>query len=364
MANEFVIVELGRLDGPGEEFHWFADRKVDGIDSAGTTQEGGARAMPFAPWNMGGSMRNSRTDYTGNTSPTVQVLGPKHKPFSVRGKWDDRFNFEGYWLETRRRFETMCRRGNFVRISHGEDSFIGLITEWNFGKQKKTYYITYSFTFDVHDREEDFATQRRPDVQLSPQDMLNSVLAHYNAMDEADKLKPIGPIPQATLDDINSSFDDVAISVDQAEATISQRNAALSDSNLSQSPFKRMAARFTTINTYANTLTDQFDSLRSDLLLFRTAIDVLNYEDWVRSTCYSARLTMAAAQDAARDLHARDSPDAKRLHPAKEGENLYDISRRYYGTPFAWEEIYYRNNLSSFYLDGTETLIIPERGRG
>jgi hypothetical protein len=47
----------------------------------------------------------------------------------------------------------------------------------------------------------------------------------------------------------------------------------------------------------------------------------------------------------------------------RQGESLYAISRKFYGTPHAWRLIYDRNHLTSVTLTGDEILIIPERGR-
>jgi len=93
----------------------------------------------------------------------------------------------------------------------------------------------------------------------------------------------------------------------------------------------------------------------------QSAIGVLTFEDWSRSLRYTARVTMYQGLAGERSSAERAQPDAKHLYRPHAGESLYAISRRFYGTPFAWRLIYERNALTSFTLTGTETLIIPER---
>ena len=339
----------------GEVFVWSSD-------TSPPTPNGGGRAAPRAPWTFGGVQRIKRTDYPGAKTPSYQVLGPSKKPQSFEGAFDDRYNFPGYAASEMRRFEEMCERGNLVKIAFQNQEFIGLIVEWDF-PYKRDWQIGYMFHFDVAERPESFdQSDRSPDLEMSPAIMFDAVdLAVQSALD-FHQTAPRSLLGGTTTVDTEARLATMASAVDQLGLTLDNR-----DLNPPENPvdsFARLATQFRELQGAAYNVLVGLAEVRSDTeLATQTAMAVLDFEDWSRSLRFAARIAMGRAAAGDRACGARAEPDAVRLYRPSQGESLYAISRKFYGTPHAWRLIYDRNHLTSVTLSGDEVLIIPERGQ-
>lgn len=362
-AGEFTITEHLRFGATvaraevGEVFRWTSTLQEGG--------QGGARAAPLRPWTFGGQLRTSRTDYPGAKTPSEQVLGPHHVPFTLQGRFDDRYNFPGYAVQEMRRFEAMARRGNPVRIAFQNQSFEGLITEWSFDYHRE-WEIHYSFTVSVHDRPEDVdRSDRSPPTTQSASELLLVLRALIVALvDRQVVLQERAQVAGDLATRSATAVAAVAEAQDRLERSLDTREFGFeADSTLS--PLRRLATQARTVKGEAANLLQELIQVRSDVNLgVQTALGVLDLEDWARSQRFFARVLLGQSLAAARELEERDDPGAVALYRPARGESLYQVSRRFYGTPFAWRLIAERNALQSTLLEGDELLVIPERGRG
>lgn len=361
--HTFIITELQNAVDPasadeGERFEWTSDR--DPTKPFDGAKGGGARACPIKPWTLGGNMRKVRTDYPGARSPSVQILGPARKPFTLSGRWDDRYNGDGYAVVEMRRFEAMCMRGNLCRFQYGSQVVEGIIDDWDFPIQR-LWDIDYSFTVDVHQRPDEKNENRSPETPSDPMALLDDFDTAVQSMLEADSLAPRSLVGGTLSDDITEQLVEITSARTGLANTIDNR-----DTNPPEQPvdaFTRIATQFRAGRGAAYDLILRLAAVRADTDLgAMSAMAVLDFEDWIRSLRFAARIAMGKSR--AGDLAAteRAEPNAVRLYRPAQGEHLYAISRKFYGTPHAWKLIYDRNALQSFELAGTETLIIPERG--
>jgi hypothetical protein len=170
-----------------------------------------------------------------------------------------------------------------------------------------------------------------------------------------------GPFAGTTLEDAEAQLAEMASAVDELGLTLDNRELTPSESPVDG--FTRLASQFRNVQGKSYELLLQLGAVRSDATLaVQTAMNVLDFEDWSRSMRYAARIAMGRAAAGDRACSSRAQPDAMRLYRPQQGESLYAISRKFYGTPHAWRLIYDRNALSSVTLTGDEILIIPERG--
>jgi len=370
----FTIQELGRIGartterpdgGTPARFEWTSNPTA-------ISELGGARATPKGAWTMGGEMRHKRTDYMGAKTPSIQVLGPKHKQHRFRGRWDDRYNFGGYAVQEMRRFEEMCFRGNLVRIAFQEQTFEALIVDWDFPYRRR-WHIDYEFVCEVFDRTNAFNLRTRsPETTPTPSeqfDKINDIIEA--ALETAEvKLKSAGMLEHSmsdpALDETKALLAALSQSRDNLGDTLDQQELGVVDGALSSvSPFQRLATQFRTVGNGAFDIVDKLIMVRSDVSLgVKTALSVLDFEDWSRTLRFQGRLLTGIGKAAGDGMDERAKPDARRLYRPQAGESLYQISRRFYGTPHSWGLIYDRNNLTSFELTGNELLIIPEKGTG
>ena len=376
--GSFVIQELkfragfGFLADPdGERFEWTSDRDPRDATAAALgdpSKGGGARAAPLRPWSFGGQQRSSRSDYPGARTPTEQVLGPNQKPQTLRGTWDDRYNFQGYAVKEKRRFEKMCQRGNIVLIQYQQEAFHVLIKDWDID-YRRSWDIGYSFTTSTHDRVEDFnINDRSPSTAKSAQQALDEAqllvaqaLATQDAAPRAAMQKK-GTDGIPTTDRVDSALNSISRGLNAVSDTFDGISKAVSKP---VDQFKRMATQLRNIQAESLDVINDMTDIRSDVELgYQTALKVLDLEVWSRSMRFNLRVLMGQANEASADLDERADPEALALYRPMKGESLYAISRRFYGTPHAWRLISDRNSLRVFELDGDELLIIPARGEG
>lgn len=362
MANGvFTIQEIPTDGSAGERFEWTADRRpVNGA-------KGGARACPIQPFPLGGKLRTVRTDYPGSRKPSEQVLGSSKKPFKLSGTWDDRYNRfgdfvgGGFAIAEMRRFEAMCERGNPCRFQYLSIVRDGLIIDWDF-PYKREWQIPYSFEVSVHDDPSSPKDlDRSPSSLDSPSASFDKVDAAVQAMLEAHNTIPAPLLAGTLATDVESNLTTTTTARESLGATLDNRELTPPENPMDA--FTRLATQFRAVRAGAFDALVTLATVRADVnLAVATAMGVLDFEDWSRSLRFMARIAMGQAHNGNLASTQRAQPDAKRLYRPNAGESLYQISRKFYGTPHAWRLIYERNSLSSFQLTGSETLIIPERG--
>lgn len=358
----FIVQELRGNDPAGADeaarFEWTADSTAPTpFDGA---KGGGARACPLKPWAQAGEQRKVRTNYPNATIPSIQVLGPVDKPHTFRGRWDDRYNGIGYAKFERARFVAMAKRGNPVRVQFDDFAFEGVIESWICDVQR-AWDIDYTFTLDVTNEVGEGDPSRSPVTPADALESLNQVDLATQATLDADDLAPRNAIAGTLADDVTTSLVGMVTARESLAGTIDSRDLAPPENPVDQ--FTRIATQFRAARGAAFGLISRLSAVRSDLdMAQQTAIDVLNFDDWVRSLRFGARIAMgqALAGDIAATEHAE--PSAVRLYRPQAGEHLYGIARKFYGSAHAWSLIYDRNSLTTSVMSGNEILLIPERG--
>lgn len=360
-AGLFTITELRRQNGAtlaaadAERFEWSADSEMPG-------PRGGARAAPVGTWSLAMVQATVRTNYPGARTPSVQVLGVRRQPFTLTGRWDDRWNFPGYADAELRRFEAMFHRGNVCRFAFQNQVIDGLIVEFS-PEYKGEWLIRYSITVDAHGRPDEYEPNRSPPGPLTPAQRFDDTAIMVAVLQDFADACPDGKLAGTLAADARSDMADTTAARDQLGATLDQRD--LRPSAQAAGSLPRLATQFRALGEAAQAQVDRLVSVRSDLdLALTTAESVLRFEDWSRSIRYNGRILMGRAAAGADDMDERSSPAAERLYQPSAGESLYAISRRFYGTPHGWRAIAARNGLSTFTLTGAELLIIPEREAG
>lgn len=364
MANGvFTITEITTPGDPaaaddGERFEWTSDsRPITPFDgSAG----GGARACPLKPWAMGLEQHMVRTNYPNAKLPSRQILGPRYKQQTFRGHWDDRYNGPGYAEFELARFERMAKRGNLIRMQYGAQVFEGVIAGFD-PTWLKSWRVEYEFVVDIDGRPGDDDRVRVPVTPADPSTSLDRLDLFVQSMLDTDGLAPRNAVAGTLSDDVTASLVNSVSVRDGLAATIDQRDLAPPENPVDG--FTRVATQFRAARGAAFALVTRLAEVRSDLdMATRTAMSVLDFEDWTRSLRWYARMVMGSALEGDRAATARSDPNASRLYRPQAGEHLYAVARKFYGTPHAWRLIYDRNALRSIQLTGAEILIIPERG--
>lgn len=337
----------------GEVLEWYADQTPPGT-------QGGRRSAPLKPWDIGGKLRGPMTYYGGAKTPSRQVLGPEWKPHNFRGSFDDRYNFPGYALDMKRRFEALAERGNLVRITFEQEAWEGYIDDWDL-TYDRAWQIPYRFVFLPTGRPQDRSEERSPptvpSVGSSFDDLdvgVQALLDTHSGAPSNDLAGTIGDDALGHLASMAVQRDDISTSLDAADFSGAPTNT-----------LRQLATKMRAVHGFAaDLIADLADARADNDLVTLSAIRMLNFEDWSRSLRFQARIAMGQARLSANDLEERSDGRADRLYRTQQGESLYGVSTRFYGTPHAWSIIADRNDLSTFRVEGGTLLIIPERGQG
>lgn len=318
------------------------------------------RNVPFKPWTMEITQRTKRTDPVGAESPVEQVLGPMFEPFTLQGRWLDKWNQAGYAELTRRQFEALVKRGNSCRFEFRGVTYIGIITKFRLDYHWHAHQ-EYLFTVSPHRRADSdtLARPRLPRTTLDPRTHQLQLKRRVEELPINAAPPNFGGNPLATeilalAAGFNNSVADIADAVDAAVL------APLGDV---ASAMRVLASSFTIARGTAQLLIDKLGAVRSDVDGVQTSFALATMDAWVKGLIAQARRAQDLAWQAEDDVVRRAEPDVLTVHEARSGESLYGIALRYYGSPDGWALIWQRNGLESFSLLGGELLIIPEGPR-
>lgn len=328
-------------------------------DYPATGQAGGARAAWVQPWGTGIKMRNVRTDFPGTKYPSRQILGSSRKPFTINGKFDDRYNTTGFAVEEMRRLEELVSRGNLVEISHGFQIYVGLITDADF-QYRRDWDISYSLQVDLDKRlDEARDNNASPFTVEKPGQSMDDMSVLSDSIAEQHMKRPPGIIggPDGVITVVNQGLQTLSDDLEKFQGSVN--SATGRKSGLGQ--FQQMSIKAQNIQGDCAGVAGAFLTAKSSTETgIRTAKNVLKFDTWCKTMGFLARLTMGRAGQAHRGLAERQTPATKRLYRPRRGQSVYEVSRECYGTPFAWRSIARANHFAGLAFDGTEILIIPE----
>lgn len=352
---KFILEELPTLGGSGvrtppERFEWDADHM----------------SAPKREAFMGhtGEQKIRRIDYPGAIGvPTIQVMGPALGPQTFKGTWNDRYNGEGYAKAEKRRLLGVCYRGNAVRVQFDDMVITGVITSWDFPYQMD-WKIEYQFTIEVANDEiiGTARTARSPDAVTSAPQLVDAIETLFTEGEAVRDQPEMAEVLEGDIfGDIADAMGDVRTQLDDLNAVLDVRLSSGQDrSGLLRAVQSVRSARLATLDVLSNV-----GQLRADTSLqYRTAVSELRFETWSRSVGYQTRLLGLECFRAERQLAETADPAAIATYRPREGESLYEVSQKLYGTPHYWRALADANRLETFVLDGTIDLVVPENPAG
>jgi hypothetical protein len=350
-ASICTIREILPGGDTGEEFVWTSD------DHPVAGQQGGGRAAWIQPLAFGIRHRQVVTRYPGTKKPSRQMLGSERKPFTLTGRFDDRYNYPGFAVDEMRRIEALVERGNMLEISHAGQAFVAVMTDADWA-YRKDWDIGYSLAIDPDSRkDEQRPANVSPFTVEQPAQAVDDLTALADQMGEAHSKRPPGLLSttmKATTDTLRSMNAALANLQDAVKAT-SGRGSTLGQ-------FQQLAIQAQNVQGNCAGVAEALIGVRSDLETgIRTAAGVIRLEVWAKTLGYLARLAMWRSIQARRGLAERATPRTKQLYRPRKGQSLMEVSRECYGTPYGHRAIASANHLHSYTLTGGEILIIPER---
>lgn len=319
-----------------------------------------SQTAPMGEWSFGVELRTVREDYAGADEPVEQVLGWNYTDFSLHGKWDDRYAGSGFAVTTWRAFEAMVKRGPMVQIEFESVTIQGLIKAATF-RYRREAFIEYEFEVSPHYRHRGDSGRERliPPFASDPTQILTDAQAQTLKLTVA-----LANVRRQHVDafaDVESVVDTVS-TLDQAYAAINEARIEIEEGTELDVPvMRRLSQAIGAVRAAHFDAALAVGALSAEAnTLLRRPLAKLGFESWSRGVGIEARLGVVKSYDAQRALSSRAQPDAKAVYRPYDGEHVYSISQRFYGTIRGWRQILEANGLNSPVMTGTELLVIPE----
>ncbi len=348
-----------------------------------------ARAMPYrgTAWELG--QNTKRTVYPGNPVATLQLLGPSEEPTSMNGQWKDRF-LSGAILKDGdpgavttalgavKLFEDLLRQGKRVRVQWASFVRAGLIKKFT-ATPDRAQDIAWDLEFEWDSRDDEEAPRATTEQSApSGQDLLR----RQNELEDVASLAPPSAAQElaGVIAFIDGIRDQVASLVDNLRTVETVVNAPAAILGAIQNGVRSLVAQLedfrqrilgprTSARASRQRIKGDYTSptgpgRRGGAASSSSSVQELQFEIWCRSLGSSAGALSFQLQRLLLDVLSRSQPRTARVIVAKQGDTLYSLATRFYGSPDFANFLALTNRLTTAVVPAGYQLRIPERPFG
>lgn len=359
-----------------------------------------SRAMPYQGVAWEGEQGVKTTWYSGNPVASVQVLGPRELPTTMEGMWKDRFLpgsilvediggvggvggngstslevlNEGIKLaeDAAQFFHKIRRAGTALRVQWLSETRFGILRHFS-AEYDRAQDIRWSAEFEWYawDDDESLRTAEEPIAS-------SSLLDTYNLIVNAIALAPdIARAVQATLvdlvNDIGDSIGELFSILETFDSILDTPGAILGamlntsrelGRELTELMRKLMDVRWPNTVSAPAMGGPSMSPVHSSKTQSSVVKQELEFDRWRRTVGKIAGKLRTNSDAAVHQRIERISPKTTRSTVILAGMTLYDVSRKYYGSPDFASYIARANGASSARLVPGTTIRIPPRPTG
>ncbi len=366
------------------------------------------RALPYRPFELSGTQRNSIDWYPGSPIGVAQVYGAKEEPTTINGQWKDKFlayvdtrtqlvelapaslSYSGPSgikddfgdevisvtdrnIQTARELvkvvDDMRRKGQEVEVSWLDQTRRGIIerftVKWTTGHDCE-WELAFAW-ISQGESLQDIALVNPAtgiaDIPNKVQDKLDVI----NSQDTAELVPQAG----SRFSDIASSLQDVGANIqDFADQLTDAVVSASGDITAHNEALKRISGILDGIKLEADLLSEIAEETADGVALDSGAISSINStlrtfgqilftraEIRDRSEASKQLRNLAAAEQAA--IIKKINPSVVAVFQAREGQDLRFVSQTFYGTPDEWRSLMVFNNLLDSGLHAGQVIFVP-----
>jgi len=341
-----------------------------------------ARALPYKPFTVEGSMRADITWYPGNAVGSIQMMGAEEKPSSVNGMWKDRFiksvtdegglvNPTGIALYNEQQVadvralanavERIRLAGQLLRVEWGN-----IVREGILSRFRQTWHreedLEWEMEFIWNSRGEQQAPVTLP-LSPSPDSFAKQLRAGLDALKNA-LTPPEFPVLEefsAAIDTAVQEIDDAVLEVENAvKNTVSQITSPLDAA-------ERALAATETIATAASSIVTTCASfppvaiVKTQNILTLGLSDALVASNYMREIAEEAKDIQLTASDQANTLRTTARQETLLASfVARAPIDLRDVSQKYYGTPDEWRRLLQYNDFESSEVAAGDLVLVPK----
>ncbi len=347
------------------------------------------RALPYRPFVLDGSQRNTIEWYPGSPVGTLQVYGAKEEATTITGQWKDVFLGEGghspyavieqgelglgsFSISTVRELanvvDEMRRMGGEVEVTWLDQARRGIVDrfvqKWHTGHDLE-WEMTFAWISQGESQSDvpvlDDLASDITDISNRVQVEVDGVLA--DAADVANagsrfavifrSLTTVGSRIQAFTDELTDA-------VAQLVGTLGSGGDAL----------RKVAGILDGLKIEAEFIIELVDSSIDSFAMDQGGVSAINAVERSWGSILSIRADARKRKDAAvrlRNLAAREQlrlirtidSTVIRVFQAREGSDLRNVSQEFYGTADAWQGLMAYNNFRTSALVAGQVVFVP-----
>lgn len=345
------------------------------------------RGLPFRPIVLSGSQRHDLSWYGGSPEGTMQVLGSKEEPTTIRGRWANRFISKvGDSAEIARALsdglvagqpprpagdlqdiqapatidhdpvddvadlanvvDDIRRQGQQVKVAWGHIQRFGLLSKF-VQKWQTTGILEWEMTFTWVSQ--DIGALAEVSAELGSFDPKAAVDRVY------DELDNIGGSAIPSINSIISNIQDAVFELEdtafvgvqgiQNSIQLAKRSSSIYDFMMRRAIDLLLAVR----NIEEAAAFNDEEDVGDRLATLKASRD--------RRQAASRLGGIAAEQQAA--IASQVNPELVRVFVAREGQDLREVSTTHYGTPDSWQSLLLFNGLDSSKLSSGQLVFVP-----
>lgn len=346
------------------------------------------RAMPYQEPSFGVELRTKKTNYPGNPIATQQVLYPDNMNTTFEGTWKERFLKEAILVngdadavvtteEAVKLFEGLALAGKLLRVQWLSYVRTGLLVRFE-PKPMTSRDVKWEMEFEWQSRDDSQKTQRAIAFETPGPDDLLGLL---NTIEDIVAMAPglmssFSAILVTAIRDIGDKLGQVVNLLRIVESVVSLpaqivgaiKSAVDSLVRQTQELTRRISDRWNQAPVFTSGASQSLSAGSSSSTLTRSTSSAVAsqaaYGAWTRSLSLSLGALAFAAQRAYQGVVDRQTPATGKEVTVGEGDTLYSLAERLYGSADFANYLASTNGLTSVKVPPGFVLRAPGRPFG
>lgn len=354
------------------------------LSGQGRTVRLAGRALPYRPFDLEGTQRINIEYYGGNPQGSPTVMGGEFQPTKLAGYWKDKylgqpetnpttgnaqspFTVDGTTVDNvrdaARITDSIRAEGQLCLVTWDEQTRQGFLRRF-----KQSWHNRHDLEWEI-----DFEWIGDGD------ELGNAVLQEQGGVSEAQGVidadyqrlviaaQPDFPPDPTFISPLDSAVNALATTTTQLQGAV--HNLA-TQANDPLDAVRRTVAVLNSVSSQAQDVIDVAQGQPAQTMIADVSPGSATLGQSLRAAAF-ARATTRAARQMKRDAIIRASVMAATVQSsllgtyiARDGDDLRDVSRKFYQTPFEWRRLMTFNELSSAELDAGQLVLVPRIPQG
>jgi hypothetical protein len=330
------------------------------------------RSLPYRPLDLAASAKVELTWLPGSQVATANVIGPRVDATTIRGMWKDKYIGDpevitavldgapvNTVLELHETIEAMREEIQLVEVTWGAHIRRGFIVAYKPQFQNE-HDMEWEITFD-------WVSKNPPQVQAEVSDSpdTNSAVQRLIRMQagvvRAADLATLTLSPSFNLDQLFQTLNDIADLVDAAFDAVSN---AVTVGMTALTMARRVAGLFEQVKDRCDELREQIAGNTANLIELISEVSPPAGERIAQLAAQYGldrqvrNMASFAAYERGRVL-AQLNARLLASYTAREGDDLRDVARQFYGSTLGWRRLLVFNGLTSAELVAGQVVLVP-----